>query len=399
MPYIISVLGINQLLVMEYSMFLGIVLLMPIYFSLFRQKAKKSAIDWLVFSFFLLSTWLDFRDSTAASQSIKEAMTNFLAIWMPYWVIANYKGSINRCLIALLLIGVAMAFHTVFEWARTWRLYLAIAQNIDGVIINSLQRAYYFRGWGLRSSASWFAPIPMGVFMASICFLVFYMDRLGLKKNWVTWGMLTVSFAALLFTDSRGALLALIVIFYTGFYFKNPGRVWKLNFKIITFTGIIIVILNLNTLYAIDTSGTFQYRADLISYSMDAFERAPWFGDPLYRENRVLVENMTQGQGIVDIVNHYLHVVLAYGSVGLGLYLLIWFMILAKVGIRASTLQMQGFQQYTAGMFLVSILAGIALAIYTVSLTGFFSEYVYILFALSSAYLKNTDSLLLKKTY
>jgi O-antigen ligase len=65
--------------------------------------------------------------------------------------------------------------------------------------------------------------------------------------------------------------------------------------------------------------GSVTYRQRLFEVSMLVFWQSPLFGSFDYINNP-LMEEMRQGQGIIDIVNSYLAVSLAHGVVGLVLF-------------------------------------------------------------------------------
>ncbi|WP_317931345.1 O-antigen ligase family protein [Halioxenophilus sp. WMMB6] len=390
LPFQIPFPGINYIVTMEFQVATSLVLLLPIYIQLWREGVTKSLLDKLVFVFVFYCMVMDFRNDTSITQTMRGVVIYFLTQWLLYWPIANNRGDLKKFLQGFFLVGTALAFEAIVEWGVVWKTYVTIIQHIDAVTIPRNQMAYYFRGLGLRISSSWLGPIPFGMFMSSIAVIAVYMHQIGFRKHWTRFGFAGAALAATLFTDSRGALLVFIVSMYASLYFLKANKGWKTTFKVLTVLGVIVVLTNLDTFYKIDTSGTFQYRADLITYSMDAFHSAPIFGDVHFRENPVLIANMTQGQGIVDIVNHYLKVLLQYGLIGLGLYVTIWIVTIASVAKRASLLQSLGDDRYQAGALLVSLLVGIAVVIYTTSLMGYLQEYIFILMALASAYLKNT---------
>jgi len=63
-----------------------------------------------------------------------------------------------------------------------------------------------------------------------------------------------------------------------------------------------------------------DYRVRLLDAAYTVFNRYPFFGSVKYRDELATL-GMTQGEGIVDVVNTYLDVVLEYGLIGFTLYL------------------------------------------------------------------------------
>lgn len=390
LPYYLPFPGIQGLLVITYPVFLMFAFLITFYREVSQLDIKNNLLDKFVIAYIIYTTVLDFRGATAITQIARMIVNNYLTLWLPYWFLSRYPGDLRKLMIAIYMVGAALAFEAVMEWAMVWKAYTAIADNVDGTIFSPLRRAYHFRGLGLRISSSWLGPIPFGVFMSVVCFLALNVHRMGLKRGIFGFMIAAVALAATLFTDSRGALLTLVVALVIYSYYATTNRAWKTFFKVGGCAAVVVVGLNIDFFLKLDTTGTFQYRADLITYSADAFQSAPIFGDPNFRENEMLVTNMMQGQGIVDIVNHYLKVTLRYGLIGLVIYLGIWILAIGGVAKRASLLQQAGDSRYEAGALLVAVMSGVAFVIFTVSMISYLKDFVLILFALSSAYLKST---------
>lgn len=382
--------GVNYLVVMEFPFILTLALLVPVYIEFKRAKIPKSKFDILIAVYIIYTTYREFSLDDSFTFWARLALVNFVSVWIPYYVIANAPGDIKRYVIALMFGGVYLAVCANVEWALTWHIFGNITTFIDDITYNRLSTAYYFRGFGLRISSSWLNPISFGVFTAGMCYLLLMLPKLGKKRSLLTFVVAGLTLTATLFTDSRGALLAIIIALAVQAYYLSPKLSWKNTYKLFALSALLLIGMNFQKFMDLDPSGTFQYRADLLVYSKDAFARNPIWGDVNFRENYTLAKNMTQGQGIVDIVNHYLNVALRYGVVGLVLYLLIWFTILTRMISRVSQLQTVGDQRYQSGSILVSLMVGVAVVIYTVSLVGYLPEYIFILMGLASAYLKST---------
>lgn len=383
--------GVNYLMKMTYPFFLGLVLLVPLYFGSHRNSLRLSGLDKFVAAYLVLTLLLDLRGHGSITNSMRAIVTMYLGVWVPYIIIANNKNELAKNIQAIFLVGVVLAFEALLEWGVVWKIYVSITRGFDGVALEGFSGTYYFRGFGLRVASSWLDPITFGMFMASCCFIAMNMQKIGFNGRMVQLLLVVVTFLALLFTDSRGAMLVLLVALTVALYFRYQNRAWKNTLKLMVVVGAVLMFTNLETLYELDSSGTFKYRADLITYSEDAFKSAPILGDPNFRQNKTLIENMTQGQGIVDMVNHYLRVTLRYGLFGLFLYLAMWITAITAVASRVSELQAKSDSRADAGIVLVSVMLGTAVVIYTVSLMGYMREFIFILIALSSAFIKNTE--------
>lgn len=382
--------GVNYLIVMEYPFILSLALLLPLFWQFRKAGVPHSKFDLLIAVYLVYVTYREFSFDDSFTYWARLVLVNFFSVWVPYYVIANAPGDLKRYMVALLYGGIYLTVAANVEWALTWQIFANITQYVNDIVFSRLSTAYYFRGLGLRISSSWMNPISFGVFAAGTCYLLLMLQKLGKSRSMLTFALAGLALSATLFTDSRGALLTMIIALGVQAYFYSPTPVWKNTYKLCFVVAVLLVAMNFQTFMDLDPSGTFQYRADLLVYSKDAFFANPIWGDVNFRDNYTLSANMTQGQGIVDIVNHYLNVALRYGAVGLFLYLLIWTSIIARMISRVSQLQSLGDHRYHAGSILVSLMVGVAIVIYTVSLVGYLPEYIFMLMGLASAYLKST---------
>jgi O-antigen ligase len=63
---------------------------------------------------------------------------------------------------------------------------------------------------------------------------------------------------------------------------------------------------------------TIEYRNLLLTRSWDVIRESPWFGDPLAIAK---MQDVRQGEGIVDFVNSYVEILLGNGFVGMFFFL------------------------------------------------------------------------------
>ncbi|GAB2198015.1 O-antigen ligase family protein [Sessilibacter sp. MAH4] len=383
--------GINNLIRLDQPTVLAIFLLLPIYIAQRKNKPKTILLDRLVITYCIISTVLGFRYDISVTFWGKSVLQTLLYVWLPYYVVSNSPGNIKNYLIALSFGGIILALGGIAEWFFSWKMYGPLARHTDGIYVSPIATAYYFRGLGLRISTSWFDPIAFGSFMALNLFIVSQIGRLGVKAGWRSYLICACLFAALLFTDSRGAYLVFIVgMMVVVYYWIKPGGM-RSFYKYTTLTAVVILFLNLGTLVQHDTSGSWLYRYNLVINSEHAFKANPLLGSPFFRDDPVLRATMLQGQGIVDIVNSYLAVVLRYGLVGFVIYLWIWWEAINGIAKRVSELERRKDPRYEAGIVLLGSVLGMAVFIITTSSFSFLGKLLWLLVALASAYIKNTE--------
>ena len=113
--------------------------------------------------------------------------------------------------------------------------------------------------------------------------------------------------------------------------------------------------------------GSFTYRDQLLENALIVIERNLWLGSVDYLQTPEMLR-MVQGEGIIDLVNTYLQIALAYGVVGLALFVgtftLAGWQIYKKMRFFASKMHLM---EADLGRTLFAMLAGTGLIIYTVS--------------------------------
>jgi O-antigen ligase len=180
----------------------------------------------------------------------------------------------------------------------------------------------------------------------------------------------------LLATLSRGPWTGTLVL---ALVYLATGRNAVANLGLFAVIGAVAVGLLLltpagdflfNLLPFIGSVDATTYRERLFTNAMIVIKRNPWFGSPDYLSTPEMQE-MIQGEGIIDIVNTYLSITLSYGLVGLGLFLSFFGSIL--IGLRRVSRQ-SGFN--TSARALMATLVGILVTIATVSSIDFI-PYVY----------------------
>jgi O-antigen ligase len=112
---------------------------------------------------------------------------------------------------------------------------------------------------------------------------------------------------------------------------------------------------------------TITYRERLVEISFEVIRQNPWFG-VFDATSLAVMQQLKQGQGIIDIVNTYVGVALESGLVGLALFA--GFFLCVGAGIAARLRSLPGGRDgeaYRIGRALFATLVGILVIISTVS--------------------------------
>jgi O-antigen ligase len=128
-----------------------------------------------------------------------------------------------------------------------------------------------------------------------------------------------------------------------------------------------------------------SYRQRLIDVSLMVLWQNPWFGSFSYIQNP-LMEQLRQGQGIIDMVNVYLSIALSFGVVGLVLFLspFVW----AAWNGAAAFRQLDRLDSDGSplGRALLAAMAGVAVTIATNSNMGLVPRLYWLVLGLVVAY-------------
>ena len=116
-------------------------------------------------------------------------------------------------------------------------------------------------------------------------------------------------------------------------------------------------------------TGNIDYREKLLENSITVIGRNPLFGSVDYLSTREMQE-MLQGEGIIDLVNTYIQIGLRHGLVGLGLFLGVFFGILFGIYRCRKNIPDKTSELYLLGRSLFATLSAVLVIIFTVSSIG-----------------------------
>ncbi|NOY69187.1 MAG: O-antigen ligase family protein [Deltaproteobacteria bacterium] len=232
-------------------------------------------------------------------------------------------------------------------------------------------------------------PIAFGYFMVLNIGILLFLKKLLIIKNIPGYATLILFITALFLTGSRGPWLCCIVMILL--FWGLP----KINLNIIgiyLFSGILaiggILAVGKNFFISLDPYGTFSYRIALIQNSLMEIQKNLWFGSADYFSS-VELEEMRQGQGIIDIVNSYLQVALHSGVIGLFLFALIFIILIFQIFKCVKRISRKNSPEcFYLGILMVGTLIASMLLIGTVSLLPYIKLYCWSFIALGSAYVR-----------
>lgn len=342
-------LGINELFAVNIFMLLSLCVLVPTALRLRKVNADQNAhtfgaMDWVLLAYGVLQVALFVPPDLASHVVLQNSLTGDLrtafilivTIYLLYYVAsrsANSRGAITDAMAAFCLSCTIMAVIATFEALKHWPLYTELYVKWEPV---ALIDQYLTRGGSLRAEASAGHPLALGYLLAiALGFCLCLQSALKSRMHKLLVPM--VLCAGLIVTFSRGPWMGAIVI-YVVYALLRRKRMSEL-FGAAAILLIAIALIGLSPLGDRIASmlpfmggqvgaGSLTYREILAARCWQLILAHPFFGDQLAYLH---MQDLRQGQGIIDIVNTYLFVTLFYGLAGITLFVGFFLMGLRKV--------------------------------------------------------------------
>ncbi len=328
-----GIAGINRIVELNHSRVLVLILLLPAALSLLGNRDIKipSSMRWmdvLVLSYpvFKLAAAVP---SSPLTVTLRMSVETFLDLVLPYYVTTRGLRSASdlKFVVAPMAVGL---------------VYLALVGLLESVlrknVYSELQFIYgvrwqlthvLMRGPFLRIQATTPQPIVMAFLM--LCGFGMWSWLRATGTVLASHGRLIalILFAAFFATWSRGPLLG-----FMGFLLCLAALRRMVPMKFLALVCFLVMVGGLATAAGADSYlytglktlfgsaeadvSSIDYRRKLLETSLALIEQSPIWGVPNYAS---YMQDLRQGEGIVDLVNTYLAVTLSAGLVGLALFL------------------------------------------------------------------------------
>ena len=295
-------------------------------------------------------------------------------IWVPFYVgyhTLRSRAALRDVAAAFMLAGALLSAIALFEFGKSWLLYSSLEQalGVPWSMGNYLARG---EGGALRAMASTGHSIVLGyvIVVALACAIMLAPQ---ITSRWLRWSLFALLFAGLVVSLSRGpwvgAAMMLLVALGIG-----PGAVIRLlkgGGVLAAVVGLLLVspwgerVIDYLPFVGTVDAGSVDYRTRLVEVSMSVLAGSPFFGAWDYMLNPAM-EEMRQGEGIIDMVNTYLGVAMSTGVIGLSLFAGV-FVAAAWATYKAWRAAKADAEWERFGRCLLAALAGAAVTIATVS--------------------------------
>ena len=351
--FIIPILGNNGLFPLDNYRLLAFCVLLPATMR-YRKNREEAAVgrlgamDVLLLAFGALQVALytppDLPIITipdSLSNVLRRAVLFFLDTYLLYFTVSRTCQSRRKMVDAAATFCLAcgvMAAIAMFENMKSWLLYVEVI-GAWGIPLNAV--TWLTRGSELRAQASAGHSLSLGYLLAvGFGFWLYLKSHVqsGIRRIGVTlllWGGLYAAF-------SRGPWLGAVIVYFTFFAagHRAASRLAKGTLLAFALACLIIVspigdrILNVLPVKGKTADFNIIYRQRLAERGWEIVLAHPLFGDQFPWPE---MEDLRQGEGIIDIVNTYLGVALSYGFIGLFCFLSFILLGMTKVYARSQS--------------------------------------------------------------
>ncbi|WP_340316934.1 hypothetical protein [Rhizorhabdus argentea] len=312
-------------------------------------RRQPNATDVLFHSFLLI-----FLLCVSLPDSPTGAFRNFMQYVVPYGltyhVVSRTRIPQPELVLRLMIFGAAAAsLLCMFEAVRWWPLYANIGAMKGDLYVAGTPTVMLFRGGMLRAYGPYSHPLGGSVVFGMTAIAVF-----GLAA-WQGWKMPVVvaggcALVGLVATLSRTGVIAMAVGIVALLLMR---RRYAVATAIAGFGFIIVVALPI--LSNADAQGSADYRMMILWGIPKTLGSHVWLGYP-EAVSSGLLDSFKQGQGIVDLVNLYLAIVVQGGIASLLPYVL--FLASSLMGYRALRRVRPSRDQLLLGQVCMAIQAG-----------------------------------------
>lgn len=370
----ISGLGvIKHFFAINHFRVLSLTILLPAFLELRKradtQASKPTHADLILAAYLILSSMLQL-NVDSFTNTLRFGFYAFLDVVLPYYVVSRSLKDMQGfrdVLMSLVVAGMVLAAIGMFEFGRHWLLYSSLD---DALGVSGGFGSYLEREGSLRALATTGQPIVLGYVMAVALGVYLFLQKSFPTRAFWMFG-LGLLLAGLLAPLSRGPWLGAAVILLI-FFATGPRAISRLS--TISLVGLLALPILLATpvgeqiIDHLPFVGTVDeenvtYRQRLIEVSLDIIQANPFFGS---YDFLLYLEELRQGQGIIDLVNSYLAIALASGLVGLALFLGFFGVILVNIHKAMRHLDKTD-ERHLLGRVLMATTIGILVMIFTVS--------------------------------
>jgi O-antigen ligase len=273
----------------------------------------------------LIIAFLELAQARSDSPTVvlRQTVITVLVVLLPYFAVSRSLTNateVRRFTLAIALAGFVMAAVATVEGRLHWLIYKHIEATLH---ISSVMNPYLkLRAGVIRSPASFQESTSLGIYLALATVMLF-----AVRPNFASAGKWLLALAVmglgLLSANSRGAFVALAIGVIAFDFYRR--RYPDLLAKIAVGAGLFLMVLaaaQFSEFFASvlgrgsGEAGSADYRFLLWHRGLEEIAKHPLFGTSLQTAMNHL-EDLRQGEDIIDIVNGYINYGLTAGYPGM----------------------------------------------------------------------------------
>jgi hypothetical protein len=403
-PVQIPVVGINELFDLDNYRLLSLCVLIPAAWRIRRSPNRAGirgfeAMDLLLFGYGALQVALFLPPDLPGHVLLHDSPTNmvrraFLYLvdtYALYYVIS--RSSTNRAVLveamaAFCLASMIMAADAVFEAAKHWLLYADFARgwNDDPTL-----GFYLLRGTSVRAEASAGHALSLGYLLAiGLGFWLYLKASVPARRTRII-GTLALGLG-LFCAYSRGPWIGAVTIYFAFAALSPrglPGLAKAAGAMFVLAGAVSLTPLGSRIMNVLPFMGgsvdnaSYEYRQRLAERSWELIKLHPLLGDQLAF---LKMEDLRQGQGIIDMVNAYAGVALDKGLIGLAIFMAIILTALVKAYRTSKAVARSDNDLALIGASLVACVLGTLLMLENASFFLGYDKLFWVLAGLCAGY-------------
>lgn len=393
--------GINNFIGIDYLRLLSFGLLLPMAVrslsdrrmpGLFKLPADKYIVGYVSLLLILQFPLASF------THELRSALSLLIDVCLPYYVCSRRlvdREKLRGAMASFVAACTVMAVLAIFETMKGWLLYSSLPQFLS---VRWGYGAYMARESALRATASTGHSIVLGYVLTVGLGLA-----CALKSAFPTarsWGVVMMLLGTgVLVSFSRGPWVGAAAVILLAISI-GPGTAGRASLAaiaalvaipVLMLTGHATKILALLPFVGTAESSTVDYRQQLAEVSWNVLMMNPFFGSPFYMADPTM-QQLRQGEGIIDMVNSYLGVAMVSGFVGLTLFAGSFVSSLVQLSIRLRRHVNKLSEDFAVGRALLATLTGIMLIIGTASSINAVPVVYWCVVGMCAAYLRSSST-------
>ena len=287
------------------------------------KGARYSLADLPAFAIMFVLAFISARDSSLTNV-MRVAVQISLSLFLPYYIVKksiNDADALRSAVLFVVAAGLSVAAVAIFDSVKAWPMYQPFRNQFGIYGLANVK----MRGGMLRAGGPMMNP-PLSAALLALCFVTTFAARDLFKSAAKHRILLTIIAVGLFSVQSRTGWLG-AVAGCLGVLLSRRGvtgmiaPVAALSLALGSVYGLTLVNERAANLlgFSSDAKNSSEYRDRLYDRGVELVRQHPAIGQPPSVVTRQM-EDLRQGEGIIDFVNGYLGVALFSGLSGLALF-------------------------------------------------------------------------------